>query len=224
MQYQKPNSVPPETMPAVPTARTRDRPASEAPSGAAGADPASLAARAASGDASAWEALVRQYWRRVYALALSRLRNDHAAEEITQSVFVTVAEQLTTGAYSEAARFESWLFTITMNRVRDEARRRRRDDRAAADPRAAAPTSEPGPAPPGESLAELRDAVCSLDQLDQDILRLRHQGGLAFRRIADVLGAPLGTVLARHHRALSKLRDLLAEAPPAGANQKRNKP
>jgi len=62
----------------------------------------------------------------VFAMARSRVRDDDMAEEITQSVFATIATKLTRDGYDERGRFESWLFRITMNRVRDEFRRLKR--------------------------------------------------------------------------------------------------
>jgi len=41
------------------------------------------------------------------------------------------------------------------------------------------------------------------------VIELRHHGGLSFQQMADLLEEPLGTLLARHHRALRKLRELL---------------
>ena len=52
-------------------------------------------------------------------------------------------------------------------------------------------------------------ALKQLPDADVEILHMRHQGGLAFKQIAIALEQPLGTVLARHHRALNKLRELL---------------
>ncbi len=97
------------------------------------AELASIVARAALGEERAWEELLGLYSRRVYAMARSRLHDDNLAEEITQSVFVTVATKLTQqkagstpAGYSELGRFEPWLFRITMNRVRDLCRKRSR--------------------------------------------------------------------------------------------------
>ena len=44
---------------------------------------------------------------------------------------------------------------------------------------------------------------------NQEIIHLRHQGQMSFRQIAELLDEPLGTLLARHHRALRKLKQLL---------------
>lgn len=45
-----------------------------------------------------------------------------------------------------------------------------------------------------------------LSEADREIVELRHHGGLSFKQIADVLGEPMGTLLARHHRALKSSR------------------
>lgn len=168
-----------------------------------------LLARSARGDESAWRSLIGLYGRRVYAMAKSRLRRDDAAEEIVQSVFVTVATKFSSGGYSEQGRFESWLFRITMNRVRDEIRRQRRQ---------ATPTDPAGLGEslvsPGEAshadakeLAALRGAMGVLAEADREVVELRHHAGMSFKQIAEVLEEPLGTVLARHHRALRKMKE-----------------
>ncbi len=40
---------------------------------------------------------------------------------------------------------------------------------------------------------------------------LRHYSDLTFVEIAEIMGTPLGTALARSHRALSKLRRYMEE-------------
>ncbi len=49
-----------------------------------------------------------------------------------------------------------------------------------------------------------------LSEADREIVELRHHAGLSFKQMADLLSEPIGTLLARHHRALKKLKDLLA--------------
>lgn len=161
------------------------------------------------------------YSRRVYAMARSRLHDDNLAEEITQSVFVTVATKLSQqfnssgpGGYSEQGRFEPWLFRITMNRVRDLCRKRSRH----ATPTAPEHLSSIGVSEPDTQVAReesqsqsnrLRDALEHLSDRDREIIELRHHGQLSFKQIAEISGDPIGTLLARHHRALKKLRDLI---------------
>lgn len=65
-----------------------------------------------------------------------------------------------------------------------------------------------------EEYEQLRQAVAKLSPADRRIIELRHTAGLGFAEIAQTLGQPLGTVLARGHRALAKLKQLLT-APQA---------
>lgn len=210
---------------------------------AAAADVARLLQAAATGDEDAWRAIVRLYARRIYALARSRLcpglptsrsggpsaedlftRGHDAAEEVTQSVFVTVASKLASGEYTEHGRFESWLFRVAMNRIRDEARRLRRQARPTdPDTLDGSPTltvSAPADHPAADELAALRSALDQLGDADREIIELRHHAGMSFKQMADLLAEPIGTLLARHHRALRKLKDLMttpAGAQPTGA-------
>lgn len=195
---------------------------------------------ACGGDERAWRTIVDLYARRVYALARSRLggmrggnggvsggggasgggsvrgSGHDAAEEVTQSVFVTVAAKLSSGEYTEQGRFESWLFRVAMNRIRDEVRRVRRHatptdpdvlDAGAgrADEAAHADLARDRE----DSVRVLRGAMEHLAESDREVIELRHHAGMSFKQIADVLNEPLGTLLARHHRALRKLKDII---------------
>ena len=188
--------------------------------GEAETDVRAVIAGAAAGDERAWRDLLGLYARRVFALVRSRCRDDELAEEIAQSVFVTVAERFGAGRYDERGSFEPWLFRIAMNRLRDEMRRRARraeptdpsvlaESEAAGDP---GPALAPGRAGEGPAdLAPLRRAVARLGDADRETVELRHHAGLSFQQIADLLEEPLGTVLARHHRALKKLKAFMEE-------------
>lgn len=184
---------------------------------------ADLLARASTGDSDAWRSIIDLYARRVFALAKSRCGDADLAEEITQSVFATVASTLGAGGYTEQGRFEPWLFRITMNRVRDEARRAKRAGvslESTSAPILAAPSPARGLAP--ATLAKLRQGLGELSDADREIIELRHHAGLSFKEMTEMLNEPLGTLLARHHRALKKLRNFLDAAgvtSPLGDNE-----
>lgn len=181
---------------------------------------------ASRGDEQAWRALAGLYGRRVFALARSRLRNDDMAEEITQSVFATLAIKMRDGSYTERGRFEPWLFRIVMNRVRDEVRKlgsrpgmvgpdalehhvgtgSGNDMTAGAASVALAHASRQQQA---RELGLLRRAIERLSDADREVIELRHQAGLSFGAMSAMLEEPLGTLLARHHRALRKLKEHL---------------
>jgi RNA polymerase sigma factor (sigma-70 family) len=84
----------------------------------------STLAAAARGDEYAWRQLIDAYSGRVYGLLFRQCGNAELSEEITQATFVKVVTKL--GDYEDTGRFESWLFRIAMNRLRDEMRRRKR--------------------------------------------------------------------------------------------------
>lgn len=182
---------------------------------------------AARGDAAAWKQVVSLYARRLYALAKSRCRNHDVAEEITQSVLATLAAKLGGGQYEEQGKFESWLFRMAMNRVRDHVRREKRrpeelevqdQDGAAEGIRQRAQQERTESA----ELDRLRIAMGQLSESDREIVELRHHGQMNFKDMADLLDEPMGTLLARHHRALRKLKELMeagTEAKPAHAGR-----
>ncbi len=135
--------------------------------------------------------------------------------------------------YTEQGQFEAYLFRMAMNKLRDEMRRRKRQaiptdmspgalrlskPNAAGDP--AATSGHASGTPPlspldalehAEHLQRLRAAVDALPDADREVLHLRHTAGLSFAQIAQSLDQPLGTVLARAHRAVNKLRHAFPE-------------
>lgn len=176
-------------------------------------------ALAADGDEGAWQYLVDSYAHRVFALIRAKCNNEELAEEIAQSTFCTVAAKI--GEYTELGKFEAWLFRIAVNRLRDEMRRRARQARPMEHETlgalAGGVTDDHGEeADRLAELQQLREAMTELADADQQILHLRHAAGLTFKQIAEVLDEPLGTVLARQHRALAKLRRIL---DPDGADE-----
>lgn len=170
-------------------------------------DLAPILAAAAEGDARAWEQVLGRYAKRVFALAKSRCRDVDLADEITQSVFVTVAAKLGAGEYLEQGRFEAWLFRIAMNRIRDEMRRRRRQAEPTDPGSMPERLDEPMPAASSpDEIQALREALAALSDRDREVIELRHHAALSFKQMSDLLEEPLGTLLARHHRALAKVR------------------
>lgn len=196
---------------------------------------------AAAGDSQAWSDLVRAYSGRVFGLLYKQCRDRELAEELTQETFVKIVQKITIqDGYREQGKFEPWLFRIAMNNLRDEIRRRGRHAKPMdMSPAATAAGSDSpsgwaaaqqgvvsgGPWQPdtpfeqlerAEQVDLLRQAIATLPEADQEVLHLRHTAGLSFAQIAETLDQPLGTVLARGHRALAKLKKLMnPETEPA---------
>ena len=139
------------------------------------------------------------------------------AEEVAQAVFASVFQHVSTGRYTERGQFESWLFRIAMNRIRDQIRRNTRRLRTESTSVQTISVKDE-PSQPGDELGKLRSAIDSLSDADQEIIGLRHQAGMEFKAIAELLNEPVGTLLARHHRAMHKLRKILGTDAKAGVS------
>ena len=89
---------------------------------------------AKSHDADAFEELTRRYWGLVYSSAQRQVRDVHLAEDVTQAVFIVLANRA--GSIRRGVVLSSWLFTVTRHAVcnakRMLARQRYHESRKAA--------------------------------------------------------------------------------------------
>ncbi|HET7620121.1 MAG TPA: sigma-70 family RNA polymerase sigma factor [Vicinamibacterales bacterium] len=175
-------------------------------------------ARAAGGDASAFQALVERHRALVYRLAWQFSGNHHDAEDIAQEVFVKVYRSLDRFRYE--AQLTSWLYRIVMNACIDHRRRQMpsgwtpfTDDTELR--LVNTPEERPGPetcAYGGELGAVLSRAVARLPAGQRLVFTMRHHEGLKLAEIAAALGLAEGTVKRQLHAAVHRLRDTLSAA------------
>ena len=165
--------------------------------------------KAQRGDERAFTLIVRAYERPVYNYVL-RLVGDRAlAEDLTQEVFVRVYQGLP--GFSLRARFTTWLFQVTKNRVLDELRALERRPRSVA-------TLEDVPPlevidQPFERLETIDAVWRAIEGLTVDLkmaLLLRDVVGLAYTEIADALEITLATVKWRIYKARAEVQASLA--------------
>src|SRR5262245_61368590 len=89
-----------------------------------------LIARCLAGDQEAWEAIVRQYRRKVFNLAYKFVGRHDEAEDLTQDIFLKVFRSLST--FDRRANFQTWLISVARNLCIDHYRSVRKE-RAAID-------------------------------------------------------------------------------------------
>jgi RNA polymerase sigma-70 factor (ECF subfamily) len=158
------------------------------------------------------------YHRKVVAYAAKLLGTDHA-EDIAQQVFLKVGRCL--DRLSDEAKLTSWIYAITINTVRDHARKRATDGEHAVsmqgapgtddaeDPLSRIPdTASRNPeqsAIRGEMLACYLDYVRRLPRHYYVVYALSELEDLSDQEIADRLSLSLGTVKIRLHRARTLL-------------------
>jgi RNA polymerase sigma-70 factor (ECF subfamily) len=178
-----------------------------------------LVSRARSGDTAAFDALILRHQDRVYNMAYRMLGNREDALDLSQEVFLTVFRSL--GRFEAKARFSTWLYRVTVNRGRDELRRRGSVKHTRPQSIDAARNGEnpreiasAGPPPPEEAVGrEMRErveeAIGDLPADTRDVLVLRDREDLSYEEIAEILEIPVGTVRSRLNRARTLLKELL---------------
>ncbi|HEU5434433.1 MAG TPA: sigma-70 family RNA polymerase sigma factor, partial [Thermomicrobiales bacterium] len=170
-----------------------------------------LVERAQRGEREAFAALYDRYLPRVYGYCYRLLGSRGAAEDATADVFMRALIALP--AY-RAGSFRPWLFTIAHNVIIDHRRRRRGESLTAA-----IETADPAPSPEAAAIASaeraaLHAALPLLSAEQQHVVALR-LAGLSAAEIGEALGKPRGAVDALQHRAVVRLRALLATGAEA---------
>ena len=163
-------------------------------------------------DSDAQERRLAAYAPRVYGLLVRMVGNRDTAEDLTQETLLRAFRALET--YRPEGKFRAWIFRIASNQARDWIRRQGREvhrDIEADDPPVTTETAPDAGAIARERARRVEQALARLALPDREVLLLRYYGNLTFKNIALATREPLGTVLARAHRALKKLGSLIPE-------------
>lgn len=163
----------------------------------------------------ALEALYNRYSGPVYSLAMHLLRDQGAAEEVTQDTFFNVWRR--GGSYKPGrGSVTAWLFSIAHHRTIDELRKRRREQgrvqhgvdltNRPSESRAGDPAEYTKAQYEGK---QLKDALTTLRPEQREVVVLAYFGGFTHTEIAKQLEQPLGTVKTRMRLAMKKLREVL---------------
>ena len=174
-----------------------------------------LIERCLKGDQSAWDAIVRLYWRKVFNIAYKFVGRHDEAEDLTQDVFLKLFRSLRT--FDRRANFSTWLISVSRNLCIDHYRSMRREhDVVAHDVDASAVATASSTDSPLVAL-ERRDRVsllrAALDRLTPSLrtaVMLRDIQELSYQEIAERLGVPEGTVKSRINRGRTELARQIA--------------
>ena len=169
---------------------------------------ARLIARAQSGDTSAFDELMVTHERRVVAIAWRMLGNREEARDAAQETFLRVYRHL--HKFDRERDFAGWLYRITINVCRDQARKRGRIQPIGEIDEAEALAShddiEAG-AVRSQQRALVIKALSSLSQKERAALVLRDLEGLATDEVARILGSTPTTVRSQISSARVKIRN-----------------
>lgn len=168
-----------------------------------------LLARYRKGDREAFAELVVRYQRPLYNAALWIVRKPEDASDVTQVVFLRVAERL--DEYDPKYRFFSWIYRITVNESLNLLRRNGREDEIDEVTEVAAGESANPEWRLGEAQQSrrVRAALMSMAANDRMVLMLRHFSEISYEEIARILDLPEKTVKSRLYEARQRLREML---------------
>jgi len=174
-----------------------------------------LVAQAKAGDQRAFDALVRRYRKRIYALALHMTGSASEADDIAQEVFLKAYRAL--AQFEGRSQFFTWVYRMTVNRSLNSRRdRARRGEDTLDDPRLELAVAVDARHTPGRE-AELRQSYArllrALDGLPADMrttVILVCMQGLSHGECAVVQSVKEGTIAWRMHEARRRMHDAMA--------------
>jgi len=170
-----------------------------------------LVDRCRKGDRAAFTELVIRYQRPIYNAAFWMLRKAEDANDVTQEVFLKVAERL--DEYDSQYKFFSWIYRIAVNESLNLLRRNKREDELDDDIDLPAPDS----ANPERQLGDaqlsrrIQGTLMRMSTNDRMVLTLRHFSECSYEEIGQILDLDEKTVKSRLFEARHRLRDLLKD-------------
>ncbi len=169
-------------------------------------DDRTLIDRCKRGERRAFEELVAGFQDVVYRVGYRLLGSRDEAEDVTQTVFLRIAERL--DDYDPRYKLFSWIYRIAVN----ESLNRRRNGAAieALDEESLAGGTEADELTlRNETQAGIQNALMKLTEEQRTVVVLRHFEDLSYGEIANVLSIPEKTVKSRLFSARQQLRTLL---------------
>ncbi|MFK7987976.1 MAG: RNA polymerase sigma factor [Sandaracinaceae bacterium] len=179
-----------------------------------GQEAAELVAAAKDGDPRAFDALVRRYRPRIFALALHLTGSRSEADDVTQDAFMRAYKNI--GRFEGRSEFFTWLYRIALNRALNKRRdKKRRITMSLDDPRLTMALAVDASGDPRRKL-ELREtytmllrAFDTLSPLLRTTLALTLMQGLNYKEAAVVLETTEGTIAWRVHEGRRKMKEAM---------------
>jgi RNA polymerase sigma-70 factor, ECF subfamily len=162
-----------------------------------------LVEQARDGDDVAFGELVDLDGDQCYAIAYRILRDVERAQDAVQQAFLIAWRELP--RLRDPERFSPWLHRLLVNACYEESRRHRRwISRIRALP--VDGPSSPDPTVSVDDRDTLDRAFLRLTPQHRAVFVLHHHAGLPLAEVAEIVGAPVGTVKSRLHYATQSLR------------------
>ncbi|HLP15622.1 MAG TPA: sigma-70 family RNA polymerase sigma factor [Bacteroidota bacterium] len=163
------------------------------------------------GDRSIYRVLVDRHKDRVRNVVYSIFRDPDMVDDMAQEVFIKAYEALPNFRFESS--FYTWLYRITVNKARDEMRKRKVKRFFSLDLMTEQKEHHPAlqtQAPTDMGVADM--VTTALDRLPEKFrlpVILKDIEGLSYEEIAETLDCEVGTVKSRLSRARAMLRSIL---------------
>jgi RNA polymerase sigma-70 factor (ECF subfamily) len=162
-----------------------------------------------SGDAECFSEVVDIYASRAYGYFYRLTGNRETSDDLLSELFVKLVEKIGT---FKGGSFDGWLFKTASNifydYLRDKQRQKKLFDvqkRQFESEMAEAKKSD------NERLDKLQMQLDKLDTDTRELIMLRFYSQASFKEIAAMRSEPIGTTLAKLHRGLKKLREMMED-------------
>jgi RNA polymerase sigma-70 factor (ECF subfamily) len=180
------------------------------------ADPLSLLVeQAKAGNRSAFAQLADRFHEDIFRMVYYRVRSRTDAEDITQDVFLKVFQKIS--GIKENAKFRGWLFSITLNRIRDFQRKKRFRSLFKAEDEnieSHAPNQAGSDQPDALDQVLKKDfwrqvglVMNKLSKMEKEVFLLRFFDHLSINEIAGVVKKNESTIKTHLYRALGKFKN-----------------
>ena len=151
------------------------------------------------------EKVYQQHARTVYKFLLTKTRDEHLAEELTQETFYQAVRSI--HRFDGGCKVSVWLCQIAKHLWYQHLRKHRREVPMPEDPpELPAPSAEEG-ALEREGKLELLRLIHDLPEEPREVVYLRVFGGLSFREIGDICGRTETWARVTFYRTKEKLRN-----------------
>lgn len=133
--------------------------------------------------------------------------NNDLSDELLSELFVKLVEKI---ASYKGGSFDGWIFKIASNIFHDYLRNKQRRKKLLdfKKKQLGLEITEPKQSD-SEQIDKLQIQLIRLDMDTRELIMLRFYSELSFKEIAAIRSEPIGTALAKLHRGLKKLRELM---------------
>ncbi|VAW81293.1 hypothetical protein MNBD_GAMMA12-1501 [hydrothermal vent metagenome] len=162
------------------------------------------------GKSKKFKALLEEHWSKLYRVSYAWCHNPQLAADLVQDTIESALQH--SGKITEAEHLTKWLFTVLMNKWRDNCRKQNKQVSLEPDKHEHLLVSDADPEHSqhlNETINHVYQAMSLLSIEHREILSLIALEGFSYEMVASIIDKPVGTVMSRLHRGRQLLRSHL---------------